>query len=129
MQSYEKLITVTQGDLDELNHVNNVIYVQWANQIAKAHWLNKATPEMLKDFIWVVLKHIIEYKNPAFLNDVIKLKTFVKSSQGVTSTRVVEMYNSASNKLLVKSETNYCLLNAKTNRPTKIPVEISELFK
>lgn len=129
MQTLEKLITVMQDDLDELNHVNNVRYMQWANDIAKAHWLTKATPEMLKDNIWVVLRHLIEYKSQAFLNDVIKLKTYVISSEGVTSIRVVEMYNSTSNKLLVKSESSYCLLNSNTNRPTKIPSEISELFK
>lgn len=129
MQTLEKLLTVTLDDLDELNHVNNVRYVQWANDIAKAHWLQKATPKMLKNYIWVVLKHNIEYKSAALINDVIKLKTYVVSSEGVTSTRAVEMYNNATNKLLVKSETNYCLLNSNTNRPTKIPAGISELFK
>lgn len=128
MQIFEKLITVSSGDLDELNHVNNVRYVQWVNDVAKEHWLQEATPEMLGNYIWVVLKHCIEYKNAAFLNDVIKLKTYVIMSKGVTSTRVVEFYNNTTQKLLAKSEINFCLINVQNNRPARIPQDISSLF-
>ena len=128
MQIFEKLVTVTKDDLDELNHVNNVRYVQWVNDVAKDHWHNNANPELLQNYIWVVIKHCIEYKSPAFINDVIKLKTYVTLSKGVTSTRVVEMYNDITNKLLAKSEIDFCLINSTNNRLTKIPMEISELF-
>ena len=128
MRIFEKFITVTKDDLDELNHVNNVRYVQWVNDVAKDHWHNNANPELLQNYIWVVIKHCIEYKSPAFIDDVIKLKTFVTLSKGVTSTRVVEMYNNITNKLLVKSEIDFCLINSINNRLTKIPLEISELF-
>ena len=128
MQIFEKLITATKDDLDELNHVNNVRYVQWVNDIAKEHWLQEATPKMLENYIWVVLKHCIEYKNPAFLNEIIKLRTYVSFSEGVTSTRVVEFYNNNNNKLLAKSEINFCLINAQNSRPIRIPQDISQLF-
>ncbi len=128
MQVFEQTITVTQNDLDELNHVNNVRYVQWINDVSKAHWYNKATPDMLKSYVWVVLKHHIDYKNAAFFNDMIKLKTYVILTKGVKSIRVVEMYNENTNKLLVKSETNFCLLTKATLKPTRIPEEISNLF-
>ena len=128
MQVFEHTITVRQNDLDELNHVNNVRYVQWINDVAKAHWYDKATPKMLKTCIWVVLKHDIDYKNAAFLNDIIKLKTYVILSKGVTSIRVVEMYNESTNEILVKSETKFCLLSKESQRPTRITKEIADLF-
>lgn len=127
MQIFEKLISVTKDDLDELNHVNNVRYVQWTQDIAKEHWLQYATEEILKNFFWVLLNHHIEYKSPAVLNDVIKLKTYVIKAEGVTSTRIVEMFNK-NNKLLVKSETHWCLISSKTLRPTRINSEIANLF-
>jgi len=37
---YEMELKVTKEDLDELQHVNNVRYVQWIQDIAKAHWEN-----------------------------------------------------------------------------------------
>lgn len=126
MQVYEKSLTVTKDDLDELNHVNNVRYVQWIQDIAKAHWEQNVTKSIKDSFYWVVVNHFIEYKSPAFLNDQILIKTFVNKSEGITSTRVVEMYND--DKLLVKAETVWCLLSTVTNRPTRITEEIANLF-
>ena len=128
MQIFEKLIKVTQDDLDELNHVNNVRYVQWVNDIAKEHWLQNTLEEIREDFFWVMLSHHLQYKGEAVLDDVIKLKTYVIKAEGVTSTRVVEMFHNKTNKLLVKSETQWCLMSAKTLRPTRINSEIANLF-
>jgi acyl-CoA thioester hydrolase len=52
----------------------------------------------------------------------------VSHSEGVTSTRVVEIVNNNTNKLLVHAETDYCLIDAKTERPSRIPTELIELF-
>lgn len=128
MQIFEKFLTVTRDDLDALNHVNNVKYVQWVNDVAKAHWNQNATKEMLKKYAWALIKHNIEYKSAAVLNEVIKLKTYVTQSEGVISTRIVEMYNSETQNLLVRSETTWCLLNSINLRPTRITTEIVNLF-
>ena len=128
MQVFETQIIVTKDDIDELNHVNNVRYVQWVNDAAKFHWQQNATKEITDNYYWVLLNHNIAYKSSALLNDVITLKTYVSKSEGVTSTRIVEMYNSETHKLLAKSETNWCLIDYKTNRPTRITVEIINLF-
>ena len=39
MQIFETSRIVKTNDLDELNHVNNIRYVEWVQNIAKAHWL------------------------------------------------------------------------------------------
>ena len=128
MQIFEKLITVSQDDLDELNHVNNVRYVQWVNDIAKENWLQNTSKEIREDFFWVMISHRLQYKGEAVLDDVIKLKTYVIKAEGVTSTRIVEMFNNKTHKLLVKSETQWCLMSVKTLRPTRINSEIANLF-
>ena len=128
MQVFEQLITVTQDDLDDLNHVNNVRYVQWVQDIAKAHWMQNASKDILDFYFWVVVSHHIEYKGSALLGDLIQLKTFVTKSEGVTSTRLVEMYHKTSGKLLVKAETVWCLMDMKSKRPARIPKEIAILF-
>ncbi|MEN3322258.1 thioesterase family protein [Mariniflexile soesokkakense] len=127
MQTFETTLVVTQNDLDELNHVNNIRYVEWVQDIAKAHWLKNASSKIIKDYHWVMLSHYIEYKSSALLNDVIKLKTYVINSEGVTTTRIVEIYNDA-DKLLAKSETTWCLISSKTKRPSRITPEIINLF-
>ena len=128
MQILKKEITVTKTDLDQLNHVNNVRYVQWVQDIAEAHWLKNASQQILESYYWVLVKHTINYKGQAFLGDTILIKTFVESSEGVSSIRKVEMYNQNSGKLIITSETKWCLIDKKSNRPTRITSEIAELF-
>ena len=128
MRTFETQITVKQDDLDELNHVNNVRYVQWVNDIAKAHWYENASTEIINTYFWVLISHTIDYKSQAFLNDEIKLKTYVTKAQGVTSTRIVEIYNTKTEKLLAKSETHWCFMSVKTKRPTRITEDIEKLF-
>ena len=128
MQIFQKEITVTKNDLDQLNHVNNVRYVQWVQDIAEAHWLKNASQQILDSYYWVLVKHTIDYKGQAFLGDAILIKTYVESSEGVSSIRKVEMHNQSSNKLIIRSVTKWCLIEKKTNRPSRISSEIAEMF-
>ena len=128
MSTYETTLQVTENYIDDLNHVNNVHYVQWVQDIAKAHWQSKASEEIQAKYGWFLVSHFIEYKSAAFLNDIITLKTYITKVEGVKYTRIVEMYNTNTNKLLVKSETKWCFMNMKTERPSRIPQEIVDLF-
>ena len=128
MQSFEIDIIVAQDDLDNLNHVNNVRYVQWVQDVAEQHWNEKATENLLSEFFWILMKHEIEYKNPAVLGDVIKLKTYIPESRGATCVRIVEIYNQNTEKLLASSKTDWCLVSQKNMRPTRITEEIKTLF-
>ncbi|TVZ59461.1 acyl-CoA thioester hydrolase [Flavobacteriaceae bacterium MAR_2010_105] len=128
MQVLETTLKVTKNHLDAIHHVNNVQYVQWVQDVAEKHWNSKATPEILNSYFWVLLSHHIQYKGQAVLDDVLTLKTFVTKSEGVTSTRTVEIYNYASGKLLTTSETNWCLMSRATLKPSRITQEIIDLF-
>ncbi|HRJ28392.1 MAG TPA: thioesterase family protein [Cyclobacteriaceae bacterium] len=128
MKAFEQTITVQQHDIDRLNHVNNVVYLQWVQDVATAHWQSLASMEIQKKYSWVVLKHEIEYFSPALLNDFLTVKTWVEKSEGVRSERHVEFYNHKTNKLLVRAKTNWCLLEAMTMRPRRIEEDILQLF-
>jgi len=129
MTVFELTHTVISEDLDDLMHVNNVRYVQWVQDIAKAHWEAATTPLQQHDNIWVLVSHHIDYKAAAKLNDEIHLKTYVTRSEGVTSTRLVEMYHKGTKRLIVKSETKWCLLDALTKKPKRITAEIVDVFR
>ena len=126
---FEAFRTVVNDDLDELLHVNNVRYVQWIQDLAKDHWISATTPLQQKENIWVLLSHHIEYKSSAVLHDEIHLKTYVTRTEGVTSTRIVEMYYKDTEKLIVKSETNWCLLDGNSKKPKRITPEIVNVFQ
>ncbi|MGJ8593108.1 MAG: acyl-CoA thioesterase [Aquaticitalea sp.] len=128
MQNFETYIVVAQEDLDNLDHVNNVRYVQWVQDVAEQHWHSKTTEKIRDKFFWILLKHQIEYKNPAILGDVLKVVTYVKHAEGLRTIRMVEIYNKNTEKLLVSSETTWCFMNSETKRPARITQEIFDLF-
>ena len=128
MQIFEKTITVSKDDIDDLNHVNNVRYVQWVQDIAKEHWLTYVTKDILDAYSWFLVNHFIEYKNQALLGDKLLLKTYVPKIEAVSTTRHVEILNAETNQLIVKSKAKWCLIDNKTQRPTRIIPEIAELF-
>ncbi len=126
MHIYTENYIVKKSEIDRLNHVNNIVYLQWINNISIAHWNKIASQAIQKKYIWVAIRHEIDYLKPAFLNDKIHIKTWIISLKGVKSIRKVEIYRGTI--LLAKSETTWCLLDAKTQKLTRIPKEIENLF-
>ncbi|WP_298953846.1 thioesterase family protein [uncultured Nonlabens sp.] len=125
---FEKKRTVAIEEIDDLDHVNNVVYVQWANDIATEHWTTVATPEMLDNFDWVMLKHCIEYKKAAVLGDKILIKTQVGRATNVRYERFIEIYKESTMDLLVTTTSDWCAID-KNGRPVKISQEMRDLFE
>lgn len=129
MQVYEKILVVRQDDLDELNHVNNIRYVDWVQQVSRDHWEKVTTPEIRAKLLWVVRKHEISYLKSALLGDVLKIKTQIIAQTGPISKRIVEIRNNKTDALLVKASTEWCLLDATSFKPKRVPREITSLFE
>lgn len=120
--------TVSEEDLDDLNHVNNVRYVQWIQDIAKEHWEVRATDQLKKDFIWVVIRHEIDYKKQAFLGDELIIETYVGETTFVTSERFVNIKSAKNGEILVAAKSMWCLLDANSKKPTKITEDLRTVF-
>lgn len=125
---FELPIRVSEIHIDELGHVNNVVYLQWVQDAAAAHWSTNAPSELRHQFNWVVLRHEIDYKSPAFVNDELMARTWVDHYDGVRSTRIVQIFRSKEMKKLAEARTQWCLLNAATGRPTRVVDEIKNVF-
>ena len=103
MDFFEKTIVVGPNDLDDLNHVNNIRYIEWIQDISKDHWESRASEKIKNEVVWVVRSHHVEYKNEARLGDKLLIKTFIADTRGPISVRAVEMYRQDEDILLVKS--------------------------
>ena len=77
--------TVIANDIDHLNHVNNIRYLEWIQVLATAHWKSVSTEIQRKENVWVVIRHEIDYMGPAFEGDQLQLKTYVSKCEGATS--------------------------------------------
>ncbi|MGH9439780.1 MAG: acyl-CoA thioesterase, partial [Terriglobia bacterium] len=76
-QAFELPISVSAADIDQIGHVNNVSYLRWVQDAAVAHWRAAAPAADQEKLLWVVLRHEIDYKQPAFLGDQLTARTWV----------------------------------------------------
>lgn len=129
MLIFEKHITVSTEDIDARNHVNNIRYVQWVQDIAEENWIANTSITIRDAYYWIMLSHHIKYKAEAVIGDELLLKTFVTKAEGFRSTRIVEIYNQKTNKLLTTSETIWCLMSHNRNKPTRITQDIIDIFQ
>ena len=120
-------LKVSSDDIDGLQHVNNLVYVKWMDEIATKHWayLTKDTP--LPEYVWVVVRHEIDYLKQAGLEDEITVKTWVGETKGVTSVRFMEFYKN--DLLLVRAKTTWAMLDAKTYKPSRIRENVLKVLQ
>ncbi|MGV3589867.1 MAG: acyl-CoA thioesterase [Adhaeribacter sp.] len=126
--AFKYAIKVHEPDIDELGHVNNVVYLRWVQEVATAHW-NFAAPSHLKEiYTWVVIRHEIDYYSPAFLGDEIIGYTWVGEHQGAKFDRFVKLCRASNEKVLAEAKTTWCLLDAKTMRPRRIEQDVLSIL-
>ena len=111
---FEKQIKITEEYIDLNNHVNNVQYVKWVEEIAAEHWDSVKHKLDFPDDIWMLLDHHIQYKKQVYLGDVITIKTYPKSPEGIRQPRKVEFY--CNDVLVVDSLTLWVFIDKKTQK-------------
>jgi len=126
---FELPVTVSDSDIDELDHVNNIVYLRWVQEAASAHWAVLSNAGINEKYVWVVLRHEIDYLQPALRNDTIMAHTWVGKNAGVKSERHTQLYNTVTGKKLAEAVTTWCLLDAVTMRPRRIEADILSLFE
>jgi acyl-CoA thioester hydrolase len=126
--SFEQTIRVEPTDLDEQEHVNNLVYVRWVLDAATAHWASLTTPEIRAEVGWVLLRHELDYHSPALLGDVVVVRTEVGHLKGLTFERTTTVRNAGTARALVTSRTLWCPVDPRTGRPRRVSAELRALF-
>jgi acyl-CoA thioester hydrolase len=127
--TYSKNITIPSYAIDENGHVNNVVYVQWMQDIAVEHYASIGGIEAQgPDATWVVREHKVEYLLPAFANEQIEVRTWVENIRRVRSLRKYEFARQFDGKVLVKGETDWVFVDTKTGAPRAVPKEVIQVF-
>lgn len=116
-RTFEIEINIKPSDIDQLGHVNNVIYLRWVQEVATAHWYDLASKKEQERLLWVVIRHEIDYKRPALKNDIVIARTWVGKSSQRLFERFTELVRKSDRKLLAKARTLWCPIDAKTMKP------------
>jgi len=126
---FEYRITVTGSDIDELDHVNNIVYLRWVQEAASAHWAQLSNDAINQKYVWVVMRHEIDYLQPAWQGNELMAYTWVGKNEGAKSERYTQLYNTVTGKKLAEAVTTWCLLDASSKRPKRIEADILSLFE
>ncbi len=121
-------IKVKQSDIDRLGHVNNVIYLKWVQDAAVAHWYTEADKKDQEKLLWVVMRHEIDYKRPAFMGDIIVARTWVGKATDRYFERYTELLRKSDERILAKALTLWAPIDAKTKKPTEVSEEVFRKF-
>ena len=128
------------ADIDDLDHVSNLVYVRWVQQVAEAH-----STAVGYDFeayrklgaVFVVRRHEIDYLRSAVLGDRVGLRTWVDSWKAASSVRMTSIVRlggpgdaSGDQNVteLARARTTWALVSRDSGRPVRIPPEVSDRF-
>jgi acyl-CoA thioester hydrolase len=114
--------------IDELGHVNNAVWVRWIQEVALAHWYSVADPAHQDDYIWVVVRHEIDYLRPAFEGEVLIGRTWVGDApKGARFDRHMEFVGE-DGKVRVRATTIWAIIDKASGRPIRVPAEVVAPF-
>jgi len=125
---FELPLTIQSSDIDELGHVNNVVYLAWVQDVAIAHWNFLTTPEQRAHHVWVALRHEIDYLAEAVPGDAVLARTWTGMARGLRYPRHTEIIRSGDGKVLARAVTQWCPLDRASGRPSRLPAEIDAWF-
>jgi len=128
VESFELPIQVQPPDIDRLGHVNNVVYLRWVQDVAVAHWRASATAAQQAEVLWVVLRHEIDFKHPARLEDGIIARTWVGTATRHAFERHTEILRARDRRLLARARTLWCPISPETGKPKRVGDDVRERF-
>jgi acyl-CoA thioester hydrolase len=115
--------------IDANDHVNNVAYLQWMQDVAILHFRALGGTAMMEGHgaSWVARSHRIEYLRPVFRGEELQVKTWIVTMDRVRSLRRYEF--AKGEQVVVTGETDWVFVDANTGRPKRIPEEMKDVVR
>jgi acyl-CoA thioester hydrolase len=125
---FELRITAQAEDIDELGHVNNAAWVRWIQDVATAHWRAVSPPAHVEAYVWVVIRHEIDYLRAVLPGETVIARTWVgEAPKGARFDRHVEFLGE-DGKPRVRARTTWAILDKASGRPLRVPPEVAAPF-
>jgi acyl-CoA thioester hydrolase len=121
---------VRSYELDANDHVNNAVYLAYAEEIATLHAEALGfgrTWTRAQGGGWVVHTHQITYVRPAAYGDELEVTTRITDLRGARAVRRTEITR-AGGDLLAEVTTEWVWVRAADGRPTRAPAELVAAF-
>ena len=127
-EHFDLSLSVVPGDIDELGHVNNVVYLRWVQDVAIAHWTAASTDAQRAEVAWVAIRHEIDYKHPALPGDAIVARTWVGTADANRFERHTEILRATDEKVLARARTLWVPISRATGRLPRVGDDVRARF-
>ncbi|MBL8556683.1 MAG: acyl-CoA thioesterase [Phenylobacterium sp.] len=118
----------TPADIDENGHVNNVVYLRWAQDMGVAHWQSLAPADAQATWVWVALRHEIDYRRELKLGETAQGRTWVdEAAAGPRFDRYIRI-DGPDGAMCAQVVTTWVLVEQATRRPRRVPQWITAMF-
>jgi acyl-CoA thioester hydrolase len=125
---YRHLFAVEPADVDANGHVNNIVYLGWAQDLATRHWALRFRSEESEPYGWIVLRHEIDYRRPLLPGEVGHGQTWVGAAKGPRFLRYVRI-DGPDGQPCAQVISTWCLIDSKTRRPLRVPLWVVDRFE
>ena len=122
-------ITASDGDIDELGHVSNLVYLRWVLEVAMAHSAARGwghAEYRTLGAIFVVRRHEIDYVAQVRVGDELVAETWVDQWKLASCLRRTEVRRG--DQVVARAATTWAMMSIASGRPTKIPDELRAAF-
>ncbi len=123
---------VRNYELDSNGHVNNAVYLNWAEQMAMEHaelaGYGRAWSRAQGGW-WLVHRNLVTYHRPARFGDVVELTVRVIYLRGSRGVRQTEICRAADREVLAEVVTEWVWVRDSDGHPARVPREMEELAR
>jgi acyl-CoA thioester hydrolase len=125
-------IQVQAKHIDVLGHVNNVMYIQWMQDVASAHietlGLGLARYLELKHAM-VAVEHHVQYRKAALEGEEIILRTWLDDINALYSFRQYAFYRPKDQSVLFVGNTKWACIEIDSGRPKRMSPSFTQAYQ
>jgi len=124
--------SVRTYELDENGHVNNAVYLNWAEHLAADHAERAGFGRRWSldhGGAWVVRRHEVTYRLPALRDDEIEATVRVEALGGVRGVRRTSIRRISDGTELAEVVSEWVWVRTTDGRPTRVPRELLAAYR
>lgn len=129
---FDLKIQVQPAHIDVLGHVNNVMYIQWMQDVAEAHiealGLGLAQYLELKHAM-VAVEHHVQYRRAALEGEEVILRTWLDDINALYSFRQYAFYRPKDQSILFVGNTKWACIEIATGRPKRMSPSFTHAYQ
>ena len=128
MTAFTRSFTAAPADIDELGHVNNAVWVRWVQELSVAHWAAVASAADQAAYVWVITRHVIDYRGNLQLGERVTGETWVPDPpRGARFDRHFR-FTGDDGRVRVEGVTTWAMLDRASGRLARVRPELAALF-